>query len=103
MPRLDLGKRDPPGTCKKHLQVRPEQEVVSAVARLGPAMHVTVEDLLPLVAKLTREERIRLSQLALQVTGPEKREAAAAACQSSPVLDCEVADSEDPLAWDAEG
>ena len=66
-------------------------------------MHVTVEDLLPLVAKLTREERVRLSQLARQVTGSEEREAAAEAYRSSPVLDHEFADSEDPLAWDAEG
>lgn len=38
-----------------------------------------------------------------QVTGSEEREAAAEAYRSSPVLDHEFADSEDPLAWDAEG
>ena len=67
-------------------------------------MHVTVEDLLPLVAKLTREERVRLSQLALQVPGPEKREEAAAdAYRNSQVPNHEFVGGEDPLAWDAEG
>ena len=66
-------------------------------------MHVTVEDLLPLVAKMTLEERIRLSRLALEVGGSEDRDAASAGYRSSPVLDHEFADSEDPLAWDAEG
>ena len=66
-------------------------------------MYVTVEDLLPLVAKMTRDERIRLSRLALEVGGSEESDAASAGYQSSPVLDHEFADSEDPLAWDAEG
>ncbi|MHB8800275.1 MAG: hypothetical protein ACYDBY_17645 [Thermoanaerobaculia bacterium] len=74
-----------------------------AVARLGPAMHVTVEDLLPLVAKLTRDERIRLAQLALQFTGSEEREASAAAYRKSSALAHEFADLEDPLSWDADG
>ena len=66
-------------------------------------MLVTVEDLPPLPAKLTREKRARLSQLALQVTGPEERGVAVEAHRNSPVLDHESADIEDPLAWDAEG
>lgn len=66
-------------------------------------MHVTVEDLLPLVAKLTREERVRLSQLALQVTAEEEKTAVVEAYRASPVLDQEFGDSEDPLSWDAEG
>ncbi len=66
-------------------------------------MHLTVEDLLPLVAKMTRAERVRLSRLALEVGGSEEMDAAAAGYRSSPVLDHEFADSEDPLAWDAEG
>ena len=66
-------------------------------------MHVTVEDLLPLVAKLTREERIRLSQLALQVTGEEKKAPVVEAYATTPVTDQEFADVDDPLAWDAEG
>jgi hypothetical protein len=55
------------------------------------------------VAKLTREERIRLSQLVLQVTGSEEREAAADAYRSSQIQNHEFADSEDPLSWEAEG
>jgi len=81
-----------------------------AVARLGPAMHVTVEDLLPLVAKLTWDERIRLAQLALEVADSElevadseERKGPAAAYRIAPLLDHELANSEDPLSWDAEG
>ncbi len=66
-------------------------------------MHATVEDLLPLMAKLTREERIRLSRSALQVADSEEGEAAAEARRSAPVPGHELVDGEDPLAWDAEG
>ena len=66
-------------------------------------MHVTVEDVLPLVAKLTREERVRLSQLALQVTGSEERETAVEAYRNSSALAHEFAVLEDPLSWDADG
>ena len=55
-------------------------------------MHVTVEDLLPLVAKLTRDERIRLAQLALQAEDSEKREGPAEVYRSAPVQGHEVAD-----------
>ena len=66
-------------------------------------MHVTVEDLLPLVAKLTKEERVRLSRLALLVTTDEERTTAAEPYRARPVLDQEFGDSEDPLSWDGEG
>lgn len=65
-------------------------------------MHVTAEDQLPLVTKLTREERIRLARLALQVASSE-RIVAAEACRRSPEQGHEVADNADPLGWDAEG
>lgn len=66
-------------------------------------MHVTVEDLLPLVAKLTLDERIRLAQLALEVADSEEREGPAEVYRIAPVQGHEVADGEDPLAWEAEG
>lgn len=64
---------------------------------------MTVEDLLPLVAKLTRDERIRLAQLALQPVNSEEREGPAEAYRIAPVQGHEVADSEDPLSWESEG
>lgn len=66
-------------------------------------MRVTVEDLLPLVAKLTRDERIRLAQLALQAEDSEKREGPAEVYRIAPVQGHEVADNEDPLSWESEG
>ncbi|MBK6407050.1 MAG: hypothetical protein IPF66_19745 [Holophagales bacterium] len=56
------------------------------------------------MAELTREERICLRSSPLQVTGPEKREEAAAdAYRNSQIQNHEFVGSEDPLAWDAEG
>ncbi|MHB8798062.1 MAG: hypothetical protein ACYDBY_06310 [Thermoanaerobaculia bacterium] len=66
-------------------------------------MPVTVEDLLPLVGKLTRAERIRLAQLALQAEDSEEREGPAEVYRIAPVQGHEVAYSEDPLSWESEG
>lgn len=62
-----------------------------------------VEDLLPLVAKLPREERVSVSRLALLVTTDQERTSAAEAYRASPVPDLEFGDSEEPLSWDGEG
>jgi hypothetical protein len=66
-------------------------------------MYVTVEDLLPLVAKLTRDERIRLAQLALQAPASEEEEGPAEVYRIAPVQGHEVADREDPLSWESGG
>jgi hypothetical protein len=66
-------------------------------------MPVTVEDLLPLVAKLTRDERIRLAQLALKASALEEREGPAEVYRIAQVQGHEVADREDPLSWESGG
>ena len=66
-------------------------------------MDVTADDLLPLVAKLTWEERVRLSRLALLDTTGEARPSDSEAYRASPIQDAEFGDSEDPLAWEGEG
>lgn len=59
-------------------------------------MEVTADDLLPLVAKLSPEERSRLLRLALAAGD-------AAAYEAVPSGPEEFTDVDDPLAWDAEG
>jgi hypothetical protein len=56
------------------------------------------EDLIPLIAKLSREERLRLTRLALS-QGLSDAQAYAA----QPVGDEEFAADDDPLSWEAEG
>jgi hypothetical protein len=65
-------------------------------------MELTADDLWPLVAKLPREEQVRLARRALA------REAGAAeegeTYRQAPVREDEFADeNDDPLAWDADG
>jgi hypothetical protein len=62
---------------------------------------LTAEDLLPLIAKLSSEERHRLLKLVLRQGGSDGDAYAA-----HPVTTDEFAtdhDGDDPLAWDAEG
>jgi hypothetical protein len=59
-------------------------------------MELTADDLWPLVAKLPREERIRLARRALASVGAPDRPAPVAP-------DKPVVDGADPLAWDAQG
>ena len=58
-----------------------------------------VEDLLPLIAVLPREQRIRLVRLVLAAAPPGERDAYAALS----VHDGEFGSEEDGLAWEAEG
>ncbi|MBL8113676.1 MAG: hypothetical protein JNK60_12380 [Acidobacteria bacterium] len=66
-------------------------------------MDVTAEDLLPLVAKLSPEERARLSRMALLLGSPSRDAADALRYQTEPVRAGEFESIEDPLAWDADG
>ena len=65
-------------------------------------MDITADDLWPLVAKLPREQRVRLARLALARVAAPASDADAYA--RVPVAGDEFADeAEDPLRWDAEG
>lgn len=57
------------------------------------------EDLLPLIAKLPRDQRVRLAKLALSAAGTGD----AAVYAAVPVAADELASDEDSLGWDAEG
>jgi len=66
-------------------------------------MGITAQDLLPLVLKLPRDERVRLARLALAAAAGNGQ-ADAAAYAKTPVQPDELGnDAEDMLAWDAEG
>jgi hypothetical protein len=58
------------------------------------------EDLLPLIAKLPRDQRVRLARLALAAAAAGDDGAAYAA---HPVDRGELADGDDGLGWDGEG
>ncbi|MBI4701624.1 MAG: hypothetical protein HY744_10785 [Deltaproteobacteria bacterium] len=65
-------------------------------------MDITADDLWPLVAKLPREQRLRLARLALARTPAPASDADAYA--RVPVARDELTDeADDPLAWEAEG
>jgi len=66
-------------------------------------MDVTADDLIPLIAKLSPEERVRLSRLALVVDGAPLLTADALRYHAAPVRTDEFCEPEDPLGWDAEG
>jgi hypothetical protein len=59
---------------------------------------LTAEDILPLVACLTPEERVRLLRLVASSAGTD----AAIYAAVPPALD-EFSKDEEPLAWDSEG
>ncbi len=58
---------------------------------------LTVDELLPLVARLSPKERVRLFRLVGAAAGD------ADTCQAAPPTAEEFASDEDALAWDAEG
>ena len=59
---------------------------------------LTAEDIAPLIASLTPQERVRLFRL---VTMPNQRDAAA--YESAPPANDEFSVEDEPLAWDSEG
>jgi hypothetical protein len=63
------------------------------------AKHVTVDDILPLVANLTPQERVRLLRLITSRPGTD----AAAAYGATPPGDDEFSTDEERLAWEADG
>ncbi|MGK4008635.1 hypothetical protein WMF31_38865 [Sorangium sp. So ce1036] len=66
-------------------------------------MEITANDLLPLVLKLPRDERVRLARLALAAAAQDGP-ADAAAYAKMPVQQDELGhDADEMLAWDAEG
>ena len=62
------------------------------------ARTLTADDILPLVASLTHQERVRLLRL---ITLPQGSDAPV--YRSVPPLRDEFSADEEPLAWDAEG
>lgn len=74
-----------------------------AAVYASQAMDVTVEDLLPLIAKLSPEERRRLSRMALLPDPEHAATAEASPYEVVPGGSEEFAVAEDPLSWDAEG
>ncbi len=67
-------------------------------------MHATAEDLWPLVAKLSRKERMRLARFALAAVALPPGTSDAERYLRIPVSKDEFASTEkDPLAWDADG
>ena len=62
------------------------------------AKALTADDILPLVASLTLQERVRLLRLIAQPEGAD-----AQLYQHVPPVRDEFASDEEPLAWDAEG
>jgi hypothetical protein len=63
---------------------------------------LTANDLLPLVAKLSREEQIRLAQLTLRAARDSSLDAAA--YRATPVYPDELSRGDDDgAAWEAEG
>jgi hypothetical protein len=65
------------------------------------AQPLTVNDLLPLVAKLPHDEQVRLAQLVLHAARDATRDAGA--YQAKPVRPDELAQDEEGAAWDSEG
>jgi hypothetical protein len=63
------------------------------------AKRMTADDILPLVANLTAQERARL----LKLMSSRASSDAAAAYATGPPGDDEFSTDEEPLAWEAEG
>jgi hypothetical protein len=66
-------------------------------------MEVVATDILPLVAKLSPEERLRLAKLALLVRPGQPLPCDSDLYRATPVPDDEFGDASDPLAWEADG
>jgi len=64
------------------------------------AKTLTADDILPLVASLTPQERLRLLRL---IALPQGADADAPAYRSVPPSRDEFSADEEPLAWDADG
>ena len=62
------------------------------------ANELTADDLIPLIKKLSLEERRRLLRLALAKGGDDKQ-----AYSEAPSRDGEFSSDDDLLSWDAEG
>lgn len=65
------------------------------------AQPLTADDLLPLVAKLSQDEQIKLAQRVLHAAKDPTRDAAL--YRATPVRRDELSQTEDGLSWDAEG
>lgn len=63
------------------------------------ATPMTADDILPLIADLTPQERVRLIRLISQRSGSDD----AAGYRAAPPHSDEFSSVEDPLAWEAEG
>ena len=63
------------------------------------AKHLTADDILPLVACLTSQERIRLLRLIKPARGSEDRDI----YRVLPAAAAEFSTDDEPLSWDAEG
>ena len=63
------------------------------------AKPLTADDVLPSVASLTPQERVRL----LRLISMRSSEGAVAAYRSTPVGQGELSSDEDALSWDSEG
>lgn len=62
---------------------------------------LTADDLLPLITKLSRDEQVRLAQLALRAARDATRDAAA--YRAMPVLPDELSQDEEGASWEGEG
>jgi hypothetical protein len=65
------------------------------------AQRLVADDLLPLVAKLSREEQVRLAQFALRAARDGSRDAAT--YRANPVRPGEFSQEDDGVAWEGEG
>jgi hypothetical protein len=72
---------------------------VGLVGSRGMGKPLTADDVLPIVASLTPQEKARL----LRVISARSSESAAAAYAAAPVSSDELSSDVDPLAWDGEG
>ncbi len=63
------------------------------------ATPMTADDILPLIAVLTPQERVRLIRLIAERSGTDD----AAGYRAAPPQRDEFSSDEDPLAWEAEG
>ena len=66
-------------------------------------MELTADDLKPLLARLSHEERVRLARLALAQNHPRGSEDRDAYLRHPVGAEEFSTDASDPLAWDAEG
>jgi hypothetical protein len=65
------------------------------------AQSLTADDLLPLIAKLPRDEQVRLAQLVLRAAHDAKHDAAA--YRAAPVRPDEFSQDEEGASWEGDG